>query len=155
MARKKQNEFVVESHSDDSDGSAEAEVEEENVSEADDTEEIGEAGPSGMQSIADDEEPVKKKKKRGIIYISSIPKHMTVMILREMLNQYAKIGRVFLQPGKAPGKLSIATSSHNQIIIFNFGYFQATMENRKRENVVWPDISPKVGSNSRVSEQQN
>lgn len=64
---------------------------EENVSENDKV-----AGPSGLQS---NEKP-KKRKKRGIIYISSIPKFMNVTILREMLSQYAKIGRVFLQPDK-------------------------------------------------------
>lgn len=60
-----------------------------------------EAGPSG--SGLSEEPP--KKKKRGIIYISSIPKYMNVTILREMLSQYAKIGRIFLQPGKLTSKL--------------------------------------------------
>lgn len=56
------------------------------------------AGPSGV-----DGKPLKKKK-RGIIYISSIPKFMNVTILREMLSEYAKIGRIFLQPGKLTRK---------------------------------------------------
>lgn len=60
-----------------------------------------EAGPSGSGVT---EEKSAKKKKRGIIYISTIPKYMNVTILREMLGQYAKIGRVFLQPGKLTGK---------------------------------------------------
>lgn len=60
-----------------------------------------EAGPSGLGSDGESE----KKKKRGIIYISSIPKFMNVTILREMLSEYAKIGRVYLQPGKLSGKL--------------------------------------------------
>lgn len=59
------------------------------------------AGPSGL-----DNKPAKKKK-RGIIYISSIPKYMNVTILREMLSQYAKIGRIFLQPGKLTGRCCI------------------------------------------------
>lgn len=59
------------------------------------------AGPSGLDA---DERPPKKKK-RGIIYISSIPKYMNVTILREMLSQYAKICRIFLQPGKLSGEL--------------------------------------------------
>lgn len=59
------------------------------------------AGPSGSKTA----DGVAKKKKRGIIYISSIPKYMNVTILREMLSQYAKIGRIFLQPGKLSGQL--------------------------------------------------
>lgn len=66
----------------------------------DEDESEAEAGPSGLDS---DEKPLKKKK-RGIIYISSIPKYMNVTILREMLSQYAKIGRIFLQPGKLSSK---------------------------------------------------
>lgn len=41
-----------------------------------------------------------KKKKRGIIYISNIPKHLNVTFIREFLGQYGKIGRVYLQPEK-------------------------------------------------------
>lgn len=44
-----------------------------------------------------------KKRKKGIIYISNIPKHMNVTILREMLGQHGKIGRVYLQPEKPSG----------------------------------------------------
>lgn len=39
-----------------------------------------------------------KKKKTGIIYISSIPKHMNVTILRELLEPYGDVGRIYLQP---------------------------------------------------------
>lgn len=45
----------------------------------------------------------KKKRKKGIIYISNIPKHMNVTRMREILGEYAKIGRVYLQPEKLPG----------------------------------------------------
>lgn len=68
----------------------------------DDDENDAEAGPSGSESA----EASAKKKKRGIIYISSIPKYMNVTILREMLSQYAKIGRIFLQPGKLTSKMN-------------------------------------------------
>lgn len=47
------------------------------------------------------------KKKRGIIYISSIPKYMNVTILREMLSQYAKLNRIFLQPRNQDGKFEL------------------------------------------------
>lgn len=65
------------------------------------------AGPSGLDAA----EKPPKKKKRGIIYISSIPKYMNVTILREMLGQYAKIGRIFLQPGKLSGELFLLLKS--------------------------------------------
>uniref|UniRef100_A0A034WBU8 Activator of basal transcription 1 n=1 Tax=Bactrocera dorsalis TaxID=27457 RepID=A0A034WBU8_BACDO len=45
----------------------------------------------------------KKKRKKGIIYISNIPKHMNVTRMREILGEYAKLGRVYLQPEKLPG----------------------------------------------------
>ncbi|EDV91932.1 pre-rRNA-processing protein esf2 [Drosophila grimshawi] len=45
----------------------------------------------------------RKKRKKGIIYISNIPKHMNVTRLREILADFGKIGRVYLQPEKQPG----------------------------------------------------
>lgn len=45
-----------------------------------------------------------KKRKKGIIYISNIPKHMNVTRLREILGECGKIGRVYLQPEKKLGK---------------------------------------------------
>lgn len=41
---------------------------------------------------------VKKIRKKGIIYISSIPKHMNVAICREMMEHFGEVGRIFLQP---------------------------------------------------------
>ena len=38
-----------------------------------------------------------KKKKRGIIYLSSIPKYMNVTKVREIFSEYGEIGRVYLQ----------------------------------------------------------
>lgn len=64
-----------------------------------------EAVAAGLSGLDAAEKPPKKKK-RGIIYISSIPKYMNVTILREMLSQHAKIGRIFLQPGKLSGELN-------------------------------------------------
>lgn len=85
------------------------------------------AGPSGL-----DENP-SKKKKRGILYLSSIPKYMNVTILREMLSQYAKIGRIFLQPGKLTGEfqtLLIHRTKNLRNIIIDFS---AAEENRKKK----------------------
>ncbi|XP_031627023.1 pre-rRNA-processing protein esf2-like [Contarinia nasturtii] len=89
----KKNEKMVASDSEseaDEDLSNDEEMSDEN-GKNDSENEDEEAGPSDKPE---------KKKKRGIIYISSIPKYMNVTILREMLGEYAKIGRVFLQPGK-------------------------------------------------------
>ncbi|XP_002070970.2 pre-rRNA-processing protein esf2 [Drosophila willistoni] len=44
-----------------------------------------------------------KKRKKGIIYISNIPKHMNVIRIREILGEMGKIGRVYLQPEKQLG----------------------------------------------------
>lgn len=52
------------------------------------------------------EDQPKKKRKKGIIYISNIPKHMNVTRIREILGEYGKIGRVYLQPEKLPGSKS-------------------------------------------------
>jgi ESF2/ABP1 family protein len=39
-----------------------------------------------------------KKRKCGIIFISTLPPHMNVTKIREILSVYGDIGRVFLQP---------------------------------------------------------
>lgn len=39
-----------------------------------------------------------KIRKKGIVYLSSIPKYMNVTKLRELLGEYGEIGRVYLQP---------------------------------------------------------
>ncbi|KAH8387496.1 hypothetical protein KR093_007318 [Drosophila rubida] len=44
-----------------------------------------------------------KKRKKGIIYISNIPKHMNVTRMREILSDFGKVGRIYLQPEKQPG----------------------------------------------------
>ncbi|XP_025997518.1 activator of basal transcription 1 [Solenopsis invicta] len=38
-----------------------------------------------------------KKFKRGIIYLSTIPKYMNIIMIREMFSAYGKVGRVYLQ----------------------------------------------------------
>ncbi|XP_073828761.1 uncharacterized protein [Musca autumnalis] len=56
-----------------------------------------------LANFRPDEDKPKKKRKKGIIYISNIPKHMNVTRIREILGEYGKIGRVYLQPEKLPG----------------------------------------------------
>lgn len=41
-----------------------------------------------------------KKKKRGIIYISYIPRYMTVKKVREYFSEFGEVTRLFLKPGK-------------------------------------------------------
>lgn len=45
--------------------------------------------------VADTTEP--KKQKRGIVYLSSIPKYMNIAKIRELLSEYGNIGRIYLQ----------------------------------------------------------
>lgn len=40
----------------------------------------------------------KKIRKKGIIYISSIPEHMNVAMCRELMECFGEVGRIFLQP---------------------------------------------------------
>jgi ESF2/ABP1 family protein len=49
-----------------------------------------------------------KIRKKGIIYISSIPQHMNVAICRELMEQFGEVGRIFLQPDKKGSKLRIS-----------------------------------------------
>lgn len=44
------------------------------------------------------EKNLKKKRKKGIIYVTNIPKHMNVTRIREYLSPYGDINRVYLQP---------------------------------------------------------
>jgi hypothetical protein len=39
-----------------------------------------------------------KRRKCGIVYISTLPPHMNVTKIREIFSLYGDIGRVFLQP---------------------------------------------------------
>lgn len=63
----------------------------------------------------------KKILKKGLIYVSNLPKHMNVTRIREILGQYAEVGRVFLIPEKVPGgeKLCI-TRLLNNLVKFCF-----------------------------------
>ena len=41
--------------------------------------------------------PATNKRKRGIIYLSTIPRYMNVTKIREVFSNYGKVGRVYLQ----------------------------------------------------------
>ncbi|XP_054267854.1 uncharacterized protein LOC128989817 [Macrosteles quadrilineatus] len=46
----------------------------------------------------------RKKIKKGIIFLSTIPPFMNVTKITEIMSQYGEVGRVFLQPAKTKGK---------------------------------------------------
>jgi ESF2/ABP1 family protein len=46
-----------------------------------------------------------KKRKQGIIYISSLPKNLNVAMIRELFEKYGEVKRIFLQPKEKLGKL--------------------------------------------------
>jgi len=48
-----------------------------------------------------------KRKKRGIIYLSSLPKYMNVTTVREIFSEYGTVKRIFLQPAAVDGNLYI------------------------------------------------
>ncbi|XP_013177353.1 PREDICTED: pre-rRNA-processing protein esf2-like [Papilio xuthus] len=75
-----------------------------------DTARVPENGSECESSEANDEKNSdinilqKKKKKRGIIYLSTIPPYMNVAKIREIFSQYGEIGRIYLQPSTKPGE---------------------------------------------------
>lgn len=38
-----------------------------------------------------------KKRKRGIVYLSSIPKYMNIAKIRELFSIYGEVGRIYFQ----------------------------------------------------------
>lgn len=59
-------------------------------------------------SMNSDEDTVKKKTKRGIIYLSTIPPYMNVIRIREFFQDFGKVGNVYLQLADA-GSLLLFT----------------------------------------------
>ncbi|XP_058835604.1 uncharacterized protein LOC131692521 [Topomyia yanbarensis] len=58
-----------------------------------------------------------KKRKPGIIYISTIPKHMNVTILRELLEPYGDVGRIYLLPERKDGKVRKKTAKGKRAMV--------------------------------------
>nr|XP_034189625.1 activator of basal transcription 1-like [Osmia lignaria] len=76
-----------------------------------------------MESITEDENRLQvKKRKKGIVYLSNIPKHMSIAKLRELFSLYGKVGRMYLQlaenelakNGKIKKKKKIRTKSFTE-----------------------------------------
>ncbi|XP_076176451.1 activator of basal transcription 1 [Ptiloglossa arizonensis] len=51
----------------------------------------------GVEIAKDENSTETKKRKRGIIYLSKIPKYMNIAKIRELFSEYGKIGRIYLQ----------------------------------------------------------
>lgn len=52
------------------------------------------------------DEKKKKKRKPGIVYLSTLPPFMNVTKIKDIFNCYGEVGRVFLQP--ATGEFKVA-----------------------------------------------
>lgn len=55
---------------------------------------------SDADNISDPGDGIKKKKtrKRGIVYLSTIPPYMNVAKIREIFSEFGEVGRIYLQP---------------------------------------------------------
>lgn len=106
----------------------------------------------GNSNEIESKEKPEKKKKRGIIYISSIPKYMNVTILREMLSEYAKIGRIFLQPGKLSGEPidKFQTELCAEFLICLFDILRRGSKSKKEKASIGPALHRRLG---RIREQ--
>ncbi|XP_039449419.1 activator of basal transcription 1-like [Culex pipiens pallens] len=105
------------------------EEEQESVADSDEQPESGDNDDDEDEEPSDDEEPAAakrpkpklvtplQKKKPGIIYISSIPKHMNVTILRELLEPYGDVGRIYLQPERKDGAVKKRTAKGKRAMI--------------------------------------
>lgn len=98
------------SESEDDDGNEEMELVE-NDSNQSEGEDVVENNNSDfeLEPELEDENSKQKKpdkiRKKGIVYIGSIPEHMNVAICRELMEQFGEVGRIFLQPDKKGSKL--------------------------------------------------
>lgn len=54
-------------------------------------------GIGNLKGNGSAEEGERKKRKKGIVYLSSIPKYTNITKIRELLSAYGKIGRIYLQ----------------------------------------------------------
>ncbi|XP_053679885.1 uncharacterized protein LOC128730829 [Anopheles nili] len=59
----------------------------------------------------------KKKRKAGVVYINSIPKHMNVTILRSLLEPFGELGRIYLQPSQKDGKVRMKTANGKRAMV--------------------------------------
>ncbi|XP_053666003.1 uncharacterized protein LOC128715144 [Anopheles marshallii] len=88
-----------------------------------DEDDTGNRTPSKKQTIIGGKvhrvTPILKKTKRkaGVVYICSIPKHMNVTILRTLLEPFGEIGRIYLQAFRKDGKVRLKTAQGKRAMV--------------------------------------
>ncbi|XP_052872453.1 activator of basal transcription 1-like [Anopheles cruzii] len=94
--------------------------------------------------------PLEKKKKPGIVHISLIPKHMNVTILREMLEPYGKIGRIYLEASNKGGKVRKTTARGKRAMLrYTAGWVE--FERKRVAKAIVAQLNAKPISTSRKS----
>ncbi|XP_063706324.1 activator of basal transcription 1-like, partial [Culicoides brevitarsis] len=151
--KKKRSILLVKPQSDESDASEEQLENGNNENGEEEKEDVEmENEQSAEEETNNEPEVVKKEKKRkpGIIYISSIPKYMNVTLLREHLEPFGDLGRVFLQPDKKfQYRKKKANSTKNLAIHFTEGWVEFLSKRRAKfaaENLNNKPISTKKNS---------
>uniref|UniRef100_A0A2M4BXE9 Activator of basal transcription 1 n=1 Tax=Anopheles marajoara TaxID=58244 RepID=A0A2M4BXE9_9DIPT len=94
--------------------------------------------------------PLAKKNVAGIIYISSVPKHMNVTILRELLDPYGEVGRIYMQPARKGNTVRKRTAKGKRAML---QYTEAWVEFARRRiaKAVVQQLNAKPISTSRKS----
>ncbi|XP_050082956.1 activator of basal transcription 1 [Anopheles aquasalis] len=94
--------------------------------------------------------PLVKKNVAGIIYISSVPKHMNVTILRELLDPYGEVGRIYMQPARKGNTVRKRTAKGKRAML---QYTEAWVEFARRRiaKAVVQQLNAKPISTSRKS----
>ncbi|XP_035772976.1 activator of basal transcription 1-like [Anopheles albimanus] len=94
--------------------------------------------------------PLVKKNVAGIIYISSVPKHMNVTILRELLDPYGEVGRIYMQPARKGNTVRKRTAKGKRAML---QYTEAWVEfaQRRVAKAVVQQLNAKPISTSRKS----
>ncbi|KAI8438038.1 hypothetical protein MSG28_010690 [Choristoneura fumiferana] len=72
----------------------------ENGSDVESTNSLDNNSVSGSEKLTNK----KKIRKRGIIFLSTIPPYMNVAKIREIFSQYGEVGRIYLQSSAKPGE---------------------------------------------------
>ncbi|KAH8411633.1 hypothetical protein KR215_007695, partial [Drosophila sulfurigaster] len=93
---------------------------------------------------------VPKKRKKGIIYISNIPKHMNVTRMREILSDFGKVGRIYLQPEKQPEKAKKKNKRKKYNIHFTEGWVE--FESKRIAKQIVPLLNNKQISTRKKSQ---
>uniref|UniRef100_A0A2M4APN5 Activator of basal transcription 1 n=1 Tax=Anopheles triannulatus TaxID=58253 RepID=A0A2M4APN5_9DIPT len=86
----------------------------------------------------------------GIIYISSVPKHMNVTILRELLEPYGEVGRIYMQPARK-GKVVRKRTAKGKRAMLQYTEAWVEFAHRRNAKAVVQLLNAKPISTSRKS----